>query len=353
MRWQMLESVRVMLGPKVRVVPCQPHCFAFGGFELQMIAALQAVREIGVDAMPLDFWKREADFDVLHLWGLELQHSNTVRWASADRKKVVVSALLNYPSWKSWLQHLGYLMPGGRRLRRAMLQKVDCVTVVNAAQAQYLVNTIGFPEGKVEVVPNIVEDVFFCGGSRESSVRADVYVVSCGSVCRRKNQLALISACQKLGIRLLLVGKVLTGEEDYGKAVEEAISGHDSICWIKGLRPGSTELAEVYRCAAVFALPSYVEQQPISALEAAAVGLPLVLADRPYAKQEFYAHAAVADPDSVDAIAKTLHEVLMNPDAYCAPRAVIERCRRGRVGAAYGAIYERLNEQKSGGRGSE
>ena len=54
-----------------RVVPFQPHCFAFGGFELQMIAAMDSARAAGADVAPLDFWRREADFDVLHLWALD------------------------------------------------------------------------------------------------------------------------------------------------------------------------------------------------------------------------------------------------------------------------------------------
>jgi hypothetical protein len=49
--------------PIVRVIPLQPHCFAFGGFEIQMIAAMEAARAAGKAIAPLGFWSREADFD--------------------------------------------------------------------------------------------------------------------------------------------------------------------------------------------------------------------------------------------------------------------------------------------------
>ena len=75
--------------PIVRVVPFQPHCFAFGGFDIQMIAAMESARAAGADVAPLDFWRREADFDVLHFWGLEVQHCNAVKWARAGGKKIV------------------------------------------------------------------------------------------------------------------------------------------------------------------------------------------------------------------------------------------------------------------------
>jgi glycosyltransferase involved in cell wall biosynthesis len=204
------------LRPVVRVIPFQPHCFAFGGFELQMIGAMDSARAVGVDVAPLDFWRREADFDVLHLWGLDLQHSNTVKWARAAGKKIVLSALANYPGWKSWLRHLASLAVGPARLRRSMLAMIDCVTVVNNAQARYLVGTVGFPAGRVTVVPNLVDDIFFrTSGAQPGAFGIENYVLCTGNICRRKNQLALVTACRKLGVPLLLVGNVLTGEEEY------------------------------------------------------------------------------------------------------------------------------------------
>ncbi len=331
-----------MRSPIVRVVPFQPHCFAFGGFELQMIAAMESARAAGANIAPLDFWKREADFDVLHLWGLDLQHNQTVKWARSGGKKTVLSTLVEY-SGKSWLRHLVSSAVGPARLRQAMLASVDCLTAVNEGQARYLVD-LGVPGDKVRVVPNIVDDIFFRirGSKGTGAFGIENYVLCTGNVCQRKNQLSLVSACRKLGVPLLLVGNILTGEDDYGRAVAEAMAALDGSRWIKGLSPGSVELAEAYCGAAVFALPSHSEQQPISALEAAACGKPIVLADRTYASQEFYESAALADPDSADSIAGALRMAFDQPDAHCPPLSAIAQCRREKVGAAYMAIYERL-----------
>jgi glycosyltransferase involved in cell wall biosynthesis len=330
--------------PRVRVIPFQPHCFAFGGFDLQMIAAMEAAREAGADVTPLDFWRREADFDVLHCWGLEVQHTNAVKWARAGGKKIVLSALVNYPGWKSWLRHMASMAVGPARLRRTMVPAIDCITVVNKAQARYLIDTIGFPARKTTVIPNLVEDIFFATaiGAESARIELENYVICVGNVCMRKNQLSVVRACIKLGVSLLLVGGVMTGEEDYGKAIVEAMTFGKGFRWIQGMSPGSAELADAYRCAAVFALPSYGETQPISALEAAAIRKPLVLGDLPYARQEFYEHAALANPRSVDAIAEAIRKALDNPAAHCPPPAAIEPCRKKRVGAAYMAIYQRL-----------
>ena len=332
--------------PVVRVVPFQPHCFAFGGFELQMIGAMKSAYDAGVDIAPLDFWRREADFDVLHLWGLELQHRNTVMWAHLARKKILLSALVNYSGLNSWLRYVASYVIGPARLCKPMLAQIDGITVVNRQQKKFLVNTIGFPAEKVFVVPNIVDDIFFAAPKSADDFELDInnYVICAGNICRRKNQLALVKACKKIGVPLLLVGQVLTGEEDYGLAVADAMANDSDIRWIKGLTPGSAQLAAAYGRAVVFALPSFGEQQPISALEAAAARKPLVLADRPYSKQEFYANAVLTNPDSVNAIASAIGKALDSPDAFCPPIAVIEKCRRDKVGAAYSAIYQKLNQ---------
>lgn len=332
--------------PKIRVLPLQPHCLAFGGFETQMIAAMKSVQDVGADIAPLDIWKREADFDILHLWGLELQHRNTVMWAHLAKKKILISALVNYPSLISRLRYTASSLIGPARLCKPMLAQIDGITVVNRQQKQFLVNTIGFPSEKVFVIPNVVEDIFFDFPESAEGFQLDIdnYVICVGNICKRKNQLALVKACIKIGVPLLLIGYVLSGEENYGRAVNDAMVNNPNIRWIKGLMPGSAQLAVAYGRATVFALASFDETQPISALEAAAARKPLVLADRPYSKQEFYANAVLTNPDSVDSIASALVKALDHPDAYCPPAPVIGECRQNKVGTAYLAVYQKLHQ---------
>ncbi len=336
------ESAEICRSPVVRVLPLQPHCFAFGGFELQMIGAMESARLAGTDIEPLDPWSRQSDFDVIHCWGLDPQHENAVKWARATRKRVVISALVGYATWKTSLRRrlMGYPSAGGWRKR--LLGMVDALTVVNQEQAEFLCARDGVRRERIFVVPNIVDGRFL---DRESGLDADCptdladYVLTTGNVCPRKNQLALVRACRNLGVPLLLVGDVLTGETAYGEAIAAEIAGVENIRWVRGLPPGSRELVSVFAHARLFALPSHDETQPISALEAVAMGLPVLLADRPYARQEYYANAGLVDPKSVESISATLRQMLGRSDKFRTPRAVIEPCRAFRVGAAYAEVY--------------
>jgi len=190
----------------------------------------------------------------------------------------------------------------------------------------------------------LVDDIFFEAGRGEGAgvFGIENYVLCVGNIRRLKNQLTLVSACRKLGVPLLLVGNVLTGEEEYGRAVAEAVAAGKDMRLIPWLTSKSAELASVYRNAAVFALISRLEHQPISALQAAASRKPLVLADRPYARQEFCEHAALADSSSVNSIARAIRKAIDNPDAHCPPLHAIEPCRKEEIGAAYMSIYQRL-----------
>jgi glycosyltransferase involved in cell wall biosynthesis len=332
------------VAPRTRVLPLQPHCFGFGGFDLQMLAVLRAAQAAGAEVRPMDPWSRDTEFDVLHLWGLDLQHLNVTYWAARAGKKIVVSALLPYPGWRSRARHFASSVVGPARQRRALVDRIQCLAVVNERQAQYATSVLGVPEGRITVIPHIVGDAYFPDAAASASPalpELDIsgYAICTGNICARKNQLALIQACRHLKLPLLLVGGTLTGEEAYGRAVAQAVAESPTIRWLRELPADSPQMAAAYRGATLFALPSHVEHQPISALEAAACGKPLLLGRRPYARQPLYGNACLVDPASVDAIIDGLKAVIARPEQFCTPPALLESCRGRNVGRAYADAY--------------
>lgn len=328
---------------KIRVLPFQPHCFAFGGFEIQMRSALAAVQEVGVNAQPLDPWSTNSDFDVLHVWGFGISHQPAVHWAKKAGKRVVMTALLPYISLRLRARYLDFRRHGVFRLEQELIDAADAFVVVNEAQAETAIRVFGLPPEKISVIPNIVEAKYFDPPPHLASpVDVQDYVLCTGNVCTRKNQLRLAQACIAANIPLVIVGNTLAGEEAYGNELSKLLRGQSSIRWLKRLDSESDALIAAYQHCAVFALPSFNETQPISALEASALRKPLLMGNGSYAKQKYYANALLIAPRSVDAIRMGVEKVISEPKRFITPLENIDECRRARVGAAYRDVFQRV-----------
>jgi glycosyltransferase involved in cell wall biosynthesis len=327
---------------KVRVLPCQPHSLVFGGFEIQMLSAIDAVREAGVDAAPLDVWSRDGAFDILQLWGLEDAHLPAVTWGRQAGKRIVMSVLLPYLTPRTFARNLAGRMLGFKRIQRKMLPLVDRLVVVNREQAKTAEKLLGFPGDRISVIPNIVEEIYFDGGEPaggSGDFGIENYLVCTGNICRRKNQLVLAQAAIEEGIPLLIVGRPLTGEEDYADALGKLIGRSANVRWVLGLPAHSPELRAAYRKSAGFVLVSADETQPISALEAAAMGKPLLLSDNMWARQSFYQGACLVNPFSLESVRDGMQRVMDQPDRFKVGPEELEQCRRRSVGEAYAKAY--------------
>ena len=110
--------------------------------------------------------------------------------------------------------------------------------------------------------------------------------------------------------------------------------------------PNSPELLAAYQSSLIFALPSFIETQPISALEAAATGLPILLADRPYAHQKIYESTMLVNPSSVKSISNGLRNILANPSEFIVDSTLLETFKRISVGELYVNAYKLGQDQK-------
>lgn len=326
---------------RVRTAPFQPHCFAYGGFDIQMSRTHEALRLVGVDARPLDWWSRDEQFEVLHVWGLELQHLSLVRFAKDYGKKVVLTPLLPYVTPMSRLHHFAGLIKGRTRLLMKLLQCVDVLFVVNRLQADAAMKLYGFPSHSIEVVPTILDPLFF--DMKTSPAPFDVpnvYVVCAGNISPRKNQIRLARAALRAGCSVIFVGNAMGGEEAYAKEFLSIVAANPNLKWYRWL--SWEDLYGVLRHAAAIALPSFQECQPASCLEAVALQKPLLMADQPYAHQEFFERALTVDAKSEESIAAGLLQLLANPSRYTPRLELVNECRPDFIGQKLRGIFEWL-----------
>lgn len=328
---------------KIRVVPAQPHCFAFGGFDIQMHRTLEVLTAMGVNARPLDFWSRDGDFDIVHFWGFDTdQHLTAARFARRYGKKIVLTPLLQYLTPRSWLRYAGALVEGTARRRIALGRLVDKFLAVNEEQGETLRQMYRVPASKIEIIPTILDDRFFEAQPVRTALAdgfAD-FMLCAGNICARKNQVSLARAAIQTRTPLLFAGDVSGGEEAYGEEFARLIAPHGFLRWNRWM--DGPQLLEAYGAARGVVLPSLEEQQPTIGLEAAALGKPLMLGRLPYARQKFYRGAFLANPASVREIGEGLKALAATPGRHIPSREIVEECRADRVGPKLKRIFEEL-----------
>ena len=117
---------------KIKFFPFQPHCFAFGGFELQMLSAFEAIQKKGIMVEKMDIWSRDNDFDILHCWGAEISNYYNFYWAKKTTKKIVVTSLSSY--YETNIERLRFLVSVlfyRQRFVKEMYTMADKIVVVN------------------------------------------------------------------------------------------------------------------------------------------------------------------------------------------------------------------------------
>ncbi|MHA8080644.1 glycosyltransferase [Aquirufa regiilacus] len=327
---------------QVHYFPLQAHCFAFGGFDLQMLSALNAINELekGCVVKPNNLWDKDTDFQIAHFWGLDISHFNQITWAKRSGKIVVLTALLSYfESFQERFRHEVSSCIGIVRILKKIVAQIDALVVVSEEQKQIAISKFDCQPSKVFVIPNMVEKSFW---QVENRLISDAYILSVGNICQRKNQVNLAKACIKADVNLILVGDTQAGEDAYAAELKGLVANVKNVQWIKGLPQASEELVELINNCSGFSLISNQETQPISLLEAAVLQKPLLISNRAFANQTYYSNACLVDGQEIDSIVEGIHKLKSNPNNYIPNLANLEACQPNKVAMAYADLYNHI-----------
>lgn len=212
------------------------------------------------------------------------------------------------------LRHPGTMARWNRLYTRATLRRIahtaDLVFAPSHDTADDVVRALGVAPERVRVVYNGVGDRFFAAPPAPPIEPG--YVLFVGTPEPRKNLPRLVAAVQSLGPAARLV---IAGGDGWGGAPP---ADAPAVRWLG--RVDDATLHALYGGAACVALPSLHEGFGLPALEAMAIGTPVVAA-RTGALPEVCAAAAVyVDPLSVASIADGLRVALADDDAGAAAR---------------------------------
>lgn len=192
------------------------------------------------------------------------------------------------------------IFPGYLNQVREMLQLSDYLITLSNYE-QNCLKAVSPQLPPCSLVRNAAESAQLSGISGDlftSEYGVRDYVLCVGRIERRKNQLMLLQALEGTNLPIVLIGNSV--EPDYLELIKRKAGSNVTL--VGYLPHDSTLLESAFAGAKVFVLPSWSEGAPLSALEAAATGIPLVLSDRSSEKEYFGDLARYCDPGCLKSI---------------------------------------------------
>lgn len=208
--------------------------------------------------------------------------------------------------------HAFELTPGYNAMIGHMLDQADRCIFLSEYERQALASATGRAVSG-DVILNPVDADLFARANPQLFADAygvKDYVLCVGRIEPRKNQLMLAYALRDVDVPIVFAGEALDFP-DYERLVREIVGdrGH----FVGRIPSQSAMLASAYAGAKCFALPSWAEGGPLSALEAGAAGTPLVLSSFSGEHEYFGEFAEYCRPSSEESIKNAILRAISSP----------------------------------------
>jgi glycosyltransferase involved in cell wall biosynthesis len=296
---------------RVRTVGRFDAASAIGGGEVQHEATVAALRESGVDARPWRPWEdRLAPGDWLHCFGSRPEFLPLVTAAKQQGARVAVSTIAWFDWRNAWREPgtfatraaatLRYVVratrPRTSSWRRSLYHAADLLLPNSQAEADQLRRLFEVPAAKIRIVPNGVATQFTVDAvaATATSFAEPGFVLCPGRIEPRKNQLALIRALADVPVSLVVLGDVVPGHERYAAECRRAAGKY--VRFVERIEHDDARLAAAYASAGCVALVGWYETPGLAALEAAALGTPVVVPVGGSANEYFGTEAEYVGP---------------------------------------------------------
>lgn len=290
-----------------------------GGDTVQMEQTARALRESGHKVtISFDLNPDLSGFDLVHLFNLTRPFETFVQAENTrnQMKPYVLSSVYwdleaavpwyAYEFPRNWWRRLvpetlrrglrrrGAAWENPRELQKQILQNALLIFPNSDAEKSHILQQFnGLSLDRMRVIKNGVTPP---PKHHSSSPRSQNKTFVCaGAIGPRKNQLNLVKAFRDLpDERLLIIGQVAPGSRQYYRATIR--SAATNVEFREHLP--HEEMSDIMQNAKALAQPSFIETPGLSAMEAAAAGTPIVVADVAPVREYFGKLGHYCDPAS-------------------------------------------------------
>ncbi len=237
------------------------------------------------------------------------------------------------------------------------LQHADELVVVNPMFIDDLMR-IGVKRENITYIPNVVHASGFhkVSAAEKKALRKqynffpeDKIVVSVGQLQTRKGVKEFIDVAKKLpDVKFIWLGSFAFKKLSHGhKEIEEFVSNPPENVFFKGRVP-IEQVNEYLNCSDIFFMPALSELFPMSILEAANVGIPMVLRDLPeYA--EIFNFTKYLKANNNQDFANIIEETLNNQEKYRAAekvsKAIASKYSADIISGYWDKYYKRISNK--------
>ncbi len=282
---------------KILIDQYLPFLFGHGGATTQVEHTRLALERAGVEVDYLRWWEGGQRGDLVHFFSEAPSHDylkqaqgvrlpviinklftdtcNRSR-ARLQRQGMLVNALLAVPAGESFKQKMGW-----RAYRQCAHNVVGLEAERRVLQMVYRV-----PADRITVVPLGLSDPFIQAGPGR---RTEPHLICTGTVTKRKNFVELAQMARAAQAPILFVGKPYHPADPYWLRFKNLVDDR----WVK-YHPhvdSEREMIQLLQSARGFVLMSDYENWCLSAHEAAACGLPLLVQDQNWSRERFGSQA--------------------------------------------------------------
>ena len=281
-----------------------------GGVQNRIERTVKAIRNENVSVDYFDKFNTVIDqYDVLHVFMLNVESYGLIKLAKAKGKKVVISSIVT-PSGKLQLSFYWLI----RRIPVMTTYKIlfdicrlaDSVIVETRREAEFINKYYHVEQSKIHIIPNGADVV-----TSESKVIYELigkeceYALEVGRFDSNKNQLSVIRALKNTDIEVVFIGGASPSEPDYYERCVKEANGAENIHFLGWIDSKDDIIKSAYANAKALISSSFYETFGLSIVEGAMAGnIPVVSRTLPILEHEVFKKCITFDPNDLDDIRK-------------------------------------------------